>query len=60
MAEAELVFADQITGEGPFQKLGYIIVYDADLGDLVYPNEGEAFEPAMDAEADTDAEADGS
>ena len=35
-AEAELVWADQSTGKLVFQ-LGYIIVFDPDLGDLRYP-----------------------
>ena len=35
-AEAEIIFADQATGAMPF-KPGYIIVFDAELGDLKFP-----------------------
>ena len=35
-AEAEIIFADQVTGEMPF-KPGYVIVFDPELGDLKYP-----------------------
>ncbi len=54
-AEVELVFADQSTGE-LLKKLGYILVFDADLGDLRYPPAEAATPGAVDA----DAEADGS
>ena len=36
--EAEIVFADPASGNAGFiNKLGYIVVFDADLGDLRYP-----------------------
>ena len=43
-AEAQVVYADEQTGAWP-KKLGYIIVFDPDLGDLTYPpSEGESDE----------------
>jgi hypothetical protein len=39
-AEAEIVFSDPVRG-GFINKLGYITVFDTDLGDLTYPASAE-------------------
>lgn len=36
-AEAEIVFGDPASGRGFVMKLGYIVVFDPDQGDLHYP-----------------------
>jgi len=64
-AEVELVFADESTGE-VFKKLGYITVFDEELGDLTYPSSRKptgADAPSGDeaaSEAGAEAEGDGS
>jgi hypothetical protein len=46
-AEAELVFADEMTGD-MLKKFGYITVFDAERGDLTYPPGEAGADPAAD------------
>ncbi len=49
-AEAQIIYADETTGVWP-KALGYIIVFDPDLGDLTYPLDRQTqFASALDAE----------
>ena len=57
-AEAQIIYADETTGVWP-KALGYITIFDPDLGDLTYPpsgDDGNGLDETDDADTDDEAE----
>ncbi|MCH8260515.1 MAG: DUF4190 domain-containing protein [Planctomycetes bacterium] len=57
-AEAQIIYADETTGVWP-KALGYITIFDPDLGDLAYPpsgDDGNGSDETDDADTDDEAE----